>query len=206
MKNQKIEEKDKPLKEKPKRKPRPPIPPEISEERERKAYELRIIEGKKLYEITAELNKIFPAYPLKSDHEAVRKMIKRVQDDYAKRDKTRTDAVLAESSAILDWVREKSISAISSTDNAKESDNKPIYLKRVIETVEAKSKLFGVVAPKKHEVTGKDGAPLGSPVLDMAILGKYLSDGDLTILQRAAEIIERAQHDHDSALAEDTGD
>ncbi len=202
MKKQKEEKAKEVSDKKTKRKPRPPIPPEISEERERKAYELRIIEGKKLYEITAELNKIFPAYPLKSDHEAVRKMIKRVQDDYAKRDKERTDAVLAESSAILDWVREKSISAIGSSAN----DNKPIYLKRIIETVEAKSKLFGVVAPKKHEVTGKDGAPLGSPVLDMAILGKYLSDGELTILQRAAEIIERAQHDHDSALAEDTGD
>lgn len=202
MKKIKEESKEPIAKEKRRKQKHPPIPPEISEERERMAYELRIIQGKKLQEITTELNKVFPAYPLKSDHEAVRKMIMRVQEDYAKRDKERTDAILAESSATLDWVRSQSIAAIGAMPQ-----DKPIYLKRVIETVEAKSKLFGVMAPKKHEVTGKDGAPLGSTVLDIATLGKYLSDGDLNILQQAAAIIERAQHAHGlAAVVEHSGD
>lgn len=59
---------------------------------------------------------------------------------------------------------------------------------------------------ERREVTGKDGAPLGSPALDMSTLGKYLSDGDLTILQQAAEIIERAQRVHETALTEDNSD
>jgi len=174
----------------------PPVPPEISEERERMAYEMRIIRGKKLADITKELNEMFPAYPLKSDHEAVRKMIRRVQDEYAKRDKERTDAILAESAATLDWVRNQSIAAIEITTQP----DKPIYLKRVIETVEAKSKLFGVMAPKKHELTGKDGAPLGLPPVDLKALKGYLSDGDLDILQKAAEILERAQRDLATAV------
>ena len=160
------------------------------------AYELRIIHGKKLAEITADLNKAFPAYPLKSDHEAVRKMIRRVQDDYAKRDKDRTDAVLAESSAWLDWVRNQSIASIQLATQP----DKPIYLKRVIETTEAKSKLFGVMAPKKHELTGKDGAPLGAAAIDLKALKGYLTDGDLDLLQKAAEVIERAQRDLATAL------
>lgn len=61
--------------------------------------------------------------------------------------------------------------------------------------------------PLKQEVTGKDGAPLGSATLDLAILGKHLSDGELLILQQASEIIERAQHAQQSSeSAEDTGD
>lgn len=61
--------------------------------------------------------------------------------------------------------------------------------------------------PLKQEVTGKDGAPLGSAALDLSVLGKHLSDGELQILQQAAEIIERAQHAQGSAdTAEDTGD
>lgn len=203
MRKIKEEKKEPIIKEKRRKQFHPPIPPEISEERERMAYELRIIKGKKLSEITTELNKEFPAYPLKSDREAVRKMIMRVQDEYAKRDKERTDAILAESAATLDWVRNQSIAAIGTGTQP----DKPIYLKRVIETVEAKSKLFGVMAPKKHEVTGKDGAPLGTPIFDMAKLGKHLSNDDLTALQQAAAIIERAQHAHDLAAAsEHSGD
>ena len=53
---------------------------------------------------------------------------------------------------------------------------------------------------ERHEVTGKDGAPLGVPPLDMKALKEYLSDGDLEILQQAAEVMERAQRDHDLAV------
>lgn len=60
---------------------------------------------------------------------------------------------------------------------------------------------------ERREVTGKDGSPLGSAALDMQTLGKYLSDGDLIILQQAAEIIERAQRTYNAAiLAAETGD
>lgn len=177
-----------------------PVPPEISEERERMAYELRIVRGKKLTDITAELNKAFPAYPLKKGHEGVRQMIIRVQDAYAKRDKERTDAILAESAATLDWVRNQSIAAIGVTSQP----DKPIYLKRVIETVEAKSKLFGVMAAKKHELTGKDGAPLGATTIDLKALKGYLTDDDLNLLHKAAEILERAQRD--LAIAVEAGD
>ena len=195
------------VKEKKRKRNNQPVPPEITEERERLAYELRIIQGKKLWEITKELNRQYPAYPVKSDQEAVRKMVLRVQDKYAARDKDKTDAVLAESSAMLDWVRNQSIAAIGTHGATNQPQDKPIYLKRVIETIDLKSKLFGVAAPKRHELTGKDGAPLGAPALDIATLGKYLSDGDLTILQQAAAIIERAQHAHNlAAIVEDNGD
>jgi hypothetical protein len=60
---------------------------------------------------------------------------------------------------------------------------------------------------ERREVTGKDGSPLGSAALDMQTIGKYLSDGDLIILQQAAEIIERAQRTYNAAiLAAETGD
>ena len=53
----------------------------------------------------------------------------------------------------------------------------------------------------KHEVTGKNGEPL-MPSVDMKALGKYLTDGDLEILHKAAAIIERAQRDLAAAVVE----
>lgn len=194
-----------------------PVPPEISEARERLAYELRIVRGMKLYEITDELNKQFPAYPLKSDHEAVRKMIERVRDEYAKRDKGKIDEVLAETAATFDWVKMQAIEAFESSKQLSKTvtqrEQKPIeqkvksqtgdamHLKRVLEAADLKSKLFGAVAPQKREVTGKDGAPLHpSTTLDLNILKEYATDDDLAILQKASEVLERIQRDHDLAI------
>jgi len=60
---------------------------------------------------------------------------------------------------------------------------------------------------ERREVTGKDGAPLGSAALEWNTLGKYLSDGDLIVLEQAAEIVERARRAHEAALlAAETGD
>lgn len=53
---------------------------------------------------------------------------------------------------------------------------------------------------ERHEHTGKDGAPLTPPAFDMKALGKYIANDDLDILQKAAEIIERAQRDLAAAL------
>lgn len=200
---------------KPKRRNQP-VPPDITEARERRAYELRVIDGMKLDEITTQLNIEFPAYPLKSDHEGVRKMIIRVQGEYAKRDKDKIDSVLAESSAVLDWVRKESMEAFRNSKNAekvgaqreqqlieqkaKTQTGDAMYLKRITETVELKTKIFGAMAPKKHEVTGKDGKPLGVPSLDMNQLKEYLTNDDLEILQKAAEVIERAQRAYDVAI------
>lgn len=207
----------KPEKEKkPRARTNQPVPPEITEARERRAYELRVVDGVKLYEITTILNVEFPAYPLKSDHEAVRKMVKRVQNEYAKRDKERTDAILAESSAVIDWVRREAKQAFEVSklpiktatqreqkvveQKAKTQAGDATFLKRINETVEIKSKLFGVMAPKKHEVTGKDGAPLVVPPFDLIKMREYISDDDLDVLQKAAKVVERAKRDYDAAL------
>jgi len=55
---------------------------------------------------------------------------------------------------------------------------------------------------KKLEHSGPDGSPIqiGLPSFDLTKLKEYLSDGDLEILQQAAEVIERAQRDHDLAV------
>lgn len=163
-----------------------PVPPEITEARERRAYELRIVHGMKYDLITQELNKEFPAYPLKSDHEGVRKMVQRVQEMYATRDKEKTDAVLAEATAHIDWVQQQAVNIYN-----KDHDD-PTLLKRILEASELKAKLYGVVAPKKHELFGKNGAPLipTPPPLDLSKLG--LSDEQLAILEQASQILEDA--------------
>ena len=67
------------------------------------------------------------------------------------------------------------------------------FLKRITETVEVKSKIFGALAPSKHELTGKNGAPLVPSTLDFKKLAPFLSDDDLKTLDQAGQIIERAQ-------------
>ena len=201
------DKKGKEKEDKPARLHHQPVPPDITEARERMAYELRVVRGMKLNEITDELNKTFPAYPLKSDHEAVRKMIKRVQEQYAKRDKQKIEEVLAESAASIDWVRTQAIEAFEASKQIEkvvtQREQKPIeqkaktqtgdamYLKRILEAADLKAKLFGVAAPKKHELMGKDGAPLvpAGPI-DLSKLG--LSNEQLDILEQAATIIEKA--------------
>lgn len=162
-----------------------PVPPEVTEERQRMAYHMRMIGVPRLTlsEITEELNKKFPAYPLKSDHEAVRKMIKRQQEIYATQDKDKLEEIRAETSAILDFTRDEAIKAweeskgIAKTvkkkvekpieQTLKESTGEPQFLKIVESTTIEKAKLFGVVAPKRLEHAGPGGGPIPVQPFDM---------------------------------------
>jgi len=59
------------------------VPPEVSSARKYKAWELRIKNPHMTFrEITKILNELFPAYPLKSEHQAVEKMIKEAEREY----------------------------------------------------------------------------------------------------------------------------
>lgn len=198
---------------------RPSVPPEISSARKYKAWELRVMNPHMTYAaITKALNELFLDYPLKSDHQAVEKMIKEAEKEYIDAHKNEVDSIKAEAGTTMDWVRREAADAWERSKDLlrviKKREDQTVeqilkaetgnaqYLKRITESVEVKAKIFGALAPKKHEVTGKDGSPLGSPSIDLKSLGKYLSDGDLNIIQKAAEIIERAQHDLDSAVEE----
>jgi trans-aconitate methyltransferase len=192
------------------------IPAEVSSARKYKAWELRTLGRMTFANITKELNKLFPEYPLKSDHQAVEKMIKEAEKEYIDAQREKVDEIKAQAGVALDWVQSEAASAwMKSRDQIvdrefDEDDGSLIkivvtsgnaqYLRRVTESVEAKTKIFGAQAPKKHEVTGKDGKPLVPDAVDFKVLGKYLSDGDLDILHKAAEIIERAQRDLAAAL------
>ncbi len=161
-------------------------------------------------EITQELNRIYPEYPLKSDHQAVEKMIKEAEKEYIASQREKIDEIKAQAAQALDWVKtESAIAWIKSRDQIvdrefDEDDGSLVkvvvtagnaqYLRRITESTEAITKLFGAQAPKKHEVTGKNGQPL-MPSVDFKALGKYLTNEDLDILHKAASIIERAQRD-----------
>ena len=202
---------------------RPAVPPEVTSARRYLAWQMRIMNPGMTYAaITKELNERFPDYPLKSDHQAVEKMIKEAEREYIDTHKAKVDEIKAEAGAALDWVRKEAADAWGRSQDLlkiiKKRDGQTVeqilkaeignaqFLRRVTESVEVKTKIFGAQAPRKHEVTGKDGSPLGSPSFDIKALGKYLSDGDLNILQQAAEILERAQREHDQAAAAPTGD
>ena len=202
---------------------RPAVPPEVTSARRYLAWQMRIMNPGMTYAaITKELNERFPDYPLKSDHQAVEKMIKEAEKEYIDTHKAKVDEIKAEAGAALDWVRHEAADAWQRSQDLlkiiKKREGQTVeqvlkaevgnaqFLRRVTESVEVKTKIFGAQAPRKHEVTGKDGSPLGSPSFDIKALGKYLSDGDLNILQQAAEILERAQREHDQAAAAPTGD
>jgi hypothetical protein len=193
------------------------VPPEVSSARKYLAWQMRIMNPGMTYAaITTELNEIFPDYPLKSEHQAVEKMIKEAEKEYIETHKEKVDEVKAEAGATLDWVRKEAADAWKRSQDLlkiiKKKDDQTVeqilkaeygnaaFLRRVTEAVEVKTKIFGALAPRKHELTGKDGAPLVPPTIDLKALGKYLSNDDLDKLQEAAEVIERAQRDHDAAV------
>jgi hypothetical protein len=197
---------------------RPAVPPEVSSARKYAAYQMRIMNPKMTYAaITKQLNELFPDYPLKSEHQAVEKMIKEAEKEYIEAHKAKVDQLKAEAGATLDWVREEAAAAwVRSQDlikTIKKKEDQTVeqiikaevgnaqFLKRITESVEVKTKIFGAMAPKRHEVTGKDGSPL-VPSVDLQALAKYISDDDLIKLQEAAEIVERAQRDLAAALAQ----
>ena len=195
---------------------RPAVPPEVSNARKYAAYQMRIMNPKMTFKaITEALNEQFPDYPLKSEHQAVEKMIKEAEKEYIDTHKARVDEVKAESGAALDWVREEAAAAWSRSQDLlkiiKKREDQTVeqvlkaevgnaqFLKRITETVEVKSKLYGAMAPKRHELTGKDGAPL-VPSVDLHALSKYLNDDDLNKIGEAVDIIERAQRALAAAL------
>jgi hypothetical protein len=197
----------------------PPVPPEISSARKYAAYQMRIMNPHMTFAaITVKLNDMFPDYQLKSEHQAVEKMIKEAEKEYIDTHMSKVNEIKAEAGAALDWVRKEAADAWGRSQDLlkiiKKKEDQTVeqilkaeignaqFLKRITETVEVKTKIFGAQAPRKHEVTGKDGSPLGSPSIDMKRLGKFLSDGDLDILQKAAEVIARAQRDADAASSD----
>jgi Xaa-Pro aminopeptidase len=198
---------------------RPQVPPEVSSARKYKAWEMRVINPHMTFrQITEELNKLFPEYPLESDHQAVEKMIKSAEQEYIQAHQTQVDSIKAESALTMDWVRAEAADAWDKSKDMlrtlKKREDQTVeqilkanagnaqFLKTITESVVVKAKLYGALAPKRHEVTGKNGAPLVPPGIDIKALRKYLSDDDLDILQQAAEIIERAQLDLATAVQE----
>jgi len=201
---------------------RPPVPPEISSARKYAAYQMRIMNPRMTFAaITTELNEMFPEYPLKSDHQAVEKMIKEAEREYIDTHKSKVDEIKAEAGVALDWVREEAAAAWGRSQDLlkiiKKKEDQTVeqimkaevgnaqFLRRITEAVEVKTKVFGALAPKKHEVTGKDGAPL-VPTFNLKALSKYLSNDDLSKISEAADILERAQREHDLEAAAKTGD
>jgi hypothetical protein len=211
-----------PLKEK-KRKHfrRPPVPPEVSAARRYAAYQMRIMNPRMTFAaITKELNELFPEYPLKSEHQAVEKMIKEAEKEYIDTHKSKVDEIKAEAGAALDWVRHEAAEAWKRSQDLlkiiKKKEGQTVeqilkaefgnaqFLRRITEAIEVKTKIYGALAPKRHELTGKDGAPL-VPSFNLKSLSKYLSDGDLVKVYEAAEVLERAQRAYDlEAAAENT--
>lgn len=196
---------------------RPPVPPEVSSARKYKAWEMRVINPRMTFrQITEALNKMFPEYPLESDHQGVEWMIKSAEKEYIEEHKDKVDEIKAESAITMDFVRaeaadawEKSKDMLRTLKKREDQTVEQIlkanagnaqFLKTITEATVVKAKLYGAQAPKRHEHTGKDGAPLVPPAIDLKALGKYLTNDDLDILQQAADIIERAQRDHDIAV------
>jgi hypothetical protein len=200
---------------------RPPVPKEVSSARKYKAWQLRVINPRMTFrQITEEINKLFPEYPLESDHQGVEWMIKQAEQEYIKEHKDKVDEIKAESALTMDWVRAEAADAWDKSKDMlrtlKKREDQTVeqilkanagnaqFLKTITEATVVKTKIFGALAPKRHEHTGKDGAPLVPSAIDLKAIGKYLTDDDLDILQKAAEIIERAKRDLEAAA--ETGD
>lgn len=211
-----------PPKERKRRVPRhPAVPPEVSSARRYAAYQMRIMNPRMTFSaITKELNELFPEYPLKSEHQAVEKMIKEAEKEYIDTHKSKVDEIKAEAGAALDWVRHEAAEAWRRSQDLlkiiKKKEGQTVeqilkaefgnaqFLRRITEAIEVKTKIYGALAPKRHELTGKDGAPL-VPSFNLKSLSKYLSDGDLVKVYEAAEVLERAQRAYDlDAAAENT--
>jgi hypothetical protein len=148
---------------------RPPVPAEISSARKYAAWEMRVLNPRMTYaEITKKLNEIFPDYPLKSEHQAVEKMIKQAEEEYIESHKAEVDRIKAEAGASLDFVRREAADAwqksqdwlkvITKRENQtieqilKAQTGDSAYLKVIKDAAIEKAKLFGAVAPIKHNV------------------------------------------------------
>jgi hypothetical protein len=152
---------------------RPPVPLVISKMRKYAAWEMRVLNPNMTYSaITKKLNEMFPEYPLESDHQAVEKMIKQAEQEYIAAHQTEVDRIKAEAGASLDYVRREAADAWEKSQDLlkiiKKRENQTIeqimkaqtgdsaYLKVIKDAAIEKAKLFGAVAPSKHEVVGKN--------------------------------------------------
>lgn len=159
-----------------KKKPRGPVPAEVSSARKYLAWEMRVLNPGMTYaKITEKLNEMFPDYPLKSEHQAVEKMIKQAEQEYIERHQDEVDQIKAEAGAALDYVRRESAAAWESSQDLmkiikkrgdqqveqilKAQTGDSAFLKLIKESAIEKAKLFGAVAPKEHKVkhTGNVG-------------------------------------------------
>ncbi len=162
-----------PPKVKKKRRRRPPVPPEISAARKYAAYEMRVFNPRMTYaEITKKLNELFPAHPLKSEHQAVEKMIKQAEAEYIAAHQAQVERIKAEAGASLDFVRREAAAAWETSQDlmkiVKKKEDQTVeqilkaqtgdsaFLKLIKESAIEKAKLFGAVAPRKHEILGKN--------------------------------------------------
>lgn len=152
-----------------KNKPRGPVPAEVSSARKYLAWEMRVLNPRMTFrKITEELNKMFPEYPLKSDHQAVEKMIKEAEQEYIARHQAEVDQIKAEAGASLDYVRREAVEAWQTSQDLlriiKKKEDQTVeqilkaqtgdsaYLKLIKESAIEKAKLFGAVAPKEHKI------------------------------------------------------
>ncbi len=160
--------------EKKKRKPRPrKIPAEVSSARKYAAWEMRVLNPRMTFaEITKRLNEMFPEYTLKSEHQAVEKMIKQAEQEYIEAHRSQVDKIKAETGASLDYVRREAADAWEKSQNLlriiKKKEDQTVeqilkaqtgdsqYLKLIKDSAIEKAKLFGAIAPKKHEILGKN--------------------------------------------------
>jgi len=189
--------------EKKKKRPprRPPVPPEISSARKYAAYEMRVLNPRMTYaKITEKLNEIFPDYPLKSEHQAVEKMIKQAEQEYIEAHQAEIERIKAEAGVSLDFVRREAAEAWESSQELlkiikkkqdqtveqilKAQTGDAAFLKLIKDSAIEKAKLFGAIAPKKVDLT-TDGKPL--PAVDHEGFDRSmqtLADALTSILER----------------------
>lgn len=135
-------------------------PPQVSLERRLKAWELRTQQRMTLREITVELNGLFPKYPLKSDHQAVAKMLEETEKEYREEHADRIESLKLEllalknyviREAVQAWERskepEKAIEKLGekiSKQTARDQDGDHRYLQAILAAVEDIEKSFGM--------------------------------------------------------------
>ncbi len=165
------------------------VPPQVSLERRLKAWELRTQQRMTLREITLELNKLFPKYALKSDHQAVAKMLEETEKEYQQGHAEKIETVKNELLALKDYVIRESRNAWERSKDpekavekrgeqvtrqtAKDQDGDHRYLQTILAAVEDIERAFGL-----------DKAP-SAPLLNLQIDFAKLSTDKIVALTKA---------------------
>ncbi len=167
------------------------VPKEVASARKYMAWEMRVLNPRMTYrEITKKINETFPDYPLKSDHQAVEKMIKEAEQEYIESHKAEVERIKAEAGASLDFVRREAAAAWESSQDllrvVKKKEDKTVeqilkaqtgdsaYLKLIKESAIEKAKLFGAIAPQKQDVRNIDLTKLTDAQLERLAKGEDL--------------------------------